>query len=158
MFVLITDLSPSQLLERRWKAMRKIYFQSYFCLQYQSLLRLLTFFYSICTLWASLGNQREQPGYVWGMHGRSNDQFPSLDCREHGLEVSFTWSPGNWPLMTLECNLSHWTEEPLLFCLIKHSYKKLGYIKMFILKPVVGRWLCYRAKFGLQNSQFLEWI
>lgn len=116
-----------------------------------SLLRLSTFFSSVCTLGASLGNQREQPGYVWGMCVRSKDQFPSLHCREHRLEVTFSWCPGNWPL-ALECDISRWTEEPLLFSLTKRYHKKLIYIKIFVLKPVVGRRLCYEAKLGLQVS------
>lgn len=87
---------------------------------------------------------------------RSKDQFPSLHCREHGLEVTFSWCPGNWPLVALECNISCWTEEPLLFSLTKHSHKKLRCIKIFVLKPVVGRRLCYEAKLGLQFS--VAWI
>lgn len=83
---------------------------------------------------------------------RSKDQFPSLHCRKHGLEVTFSWCPGNWPLVALECDISRWTEEPLLFSLTKCYHKKLRYIKIFVLKPVVGRRLCYKAKLGLQFS------
>lgn len=83
---------------------------------------------------------------------RSKDQFPSLHCREHGLEITFSWCPGNWPLVALECDISRWTEEPLLFSLTKRYHKKLRYIKIFVLKPVVGRRLCYKAKLGLQFS------
>lgn len=87
MFILIIDLSPSQLPERCWKAMRDL-LPALLLSPVLILAKTFYFFYSVCTLGASLGNQREQPGYVWGMRGRSKDQFPSLDCREHGLEVS----------------------------------------------------------------------